>query len=134
MELSALLLTTTASVGAGTGLAVGLPGVAVGAGVGRGVGAGVGRGVGAGMGLAVGSPGIGVGYGVGLGVGLGVGDRDGRVLVYDLATCSRTRLLRLPAVRRILHRRASDTPVASHAGPTRRRATASRSARSATAS
>ena len=64
----------------------------------------------------------------------GLGDRDGRVLVYDLGTCSRTRLLRPPAARRILHRRASDTPVASHAGPTRRRATASRSARSATAS
>ena len=27
----------------------------------------------------------------------GLGDRDGRVFVYDLATCSRTRLLRLPA-------------------------------------
>ena len=27
----------------------------------------------------------------------GLGDRDGRVLVYDLGTCSRTRLLRLPA-------------------------------------
>ena len=31
----------------------------------------------------------------------GLGDRDGRVLVYDLGTCSRTRLLRLPAARRI---------------------------------
>jgi WD40 repeat protein len=63
----------------------------------------------------------------------GLGDRDGRVLVYDLGTCSRTRLLRLPAA--FARCRARDSPVAFHrAGPTRRRATASRSARSATAS
>ena len=54
----------------------------------------------------------------------GLGDRDGRVLVYDLTTCSRTRLLRLPAAGEFCGTLARHSPVAfHHAGPTRRRAT-----------